>query len=124
SVTVKVHQLWSRTGASPHARHLDVAALGLEPLAGGVLAVAQVRVELDFAIPELADEQVLLAVAVDVGPTGGRITGAVHAHRLAVGEPANRPLEFSPAAHGAGTKQTDSRVDHFHRWPPFPKKRN
>ena len=85
AVAVEVHKLWSRAGASPHARDLGHRAVGLEPVARGELAVAQVLVDADLPAVELPDEQVLLAVAVDVGPAGA---GPARAPRPG---PARRP---------------------------------
>ena len=55
SVAVEVHQLWSRAGASPHARHHGRQAIGHEPLRSREVALAKILVDLDPPA-ELPDE--------------------------------------------------------------------
>src|SRR5262249_8534304 len=79
-VSVDVHQLWSRAGASPHARHLGNLAFSLEPLAGAKILCLQMFVDADLSLVELADEQHFMPVAFEVGPTGGGTPRAFHAN--------------------------------------------
>ena len=80
--------------------HFGHLAFGLQPVARRELAVAEVLEDADLALVELPDEQVLLAVAVDVGPAGRRVAGAFDADRHAVRLEADRRLELGGAADG------------------------
>ncbi len=55
AVAIEVHKLWSRAGASPNAGDLGDLAVGLEPVAGRELAVAEIPVDADLPLLELAD---------------------------------------------------------------------
>ena len=62
--------------------------------------VAYLAEDADLSPAELADEKVLLAVAVDVGPAGGRIAGALDPDRHTVRLETDRWLELCGAAEG------------------------
>ena len=75
-------------------------ALGLQPLAGGELRPAQVLEDPHLALVELPDEQVLLAVAVDVGPAGAGVAGGLDADRRVAALQPDRGLELRGPARG------------------------
>src|SRR5262249_25082699 len=77
---------------------------GLEPGAGREFAAAEVFVDLDLALVELADKQVLFTVAVDVEITGGSIAGAFDADGRAVRDEPHRAFEFLGAADADGAQ--------------------
>ena len=63
AVSVDIHQLWSRAGASPHAGHFGDVAFGSQPLACGErfaddVAFAGVAAHEDLAAAELAGARV------------------------------------------------------------------
>src|SRR5439155_360067 len=97
-----------RRRASPHARHFGHTAPCFQPFAGGELAVAQVFVDLDLAAAELSDEQVVLALAVDVGPTRAGIARRFDADRDAVGLEPDRWREVGRAARRGAADQTET----------------
>ena len=88
-------------------RALRPPALGLQPVAGRELAVAEILVDADLPAVELADEQVLLAVAVDVGPAGRRVAGVLDPDRHAARLESDRRLEFRGAADGESPPTTN-----------------
>src|SRR5262245_36534974 len=105
AVAVDVHELWSRGRASPNARHFGVLTLRLQPGALDELHPAQALADLDLALVELADEEVRLAVAVDVGPAGRRVAGGLDADRGPARGQAGRGLELGGAAQGGAADE-------------------
>jgi hypothetical protein len=57
-------------------------------------------VEVDLSSMELADKKVLLALAIDVGPTGRRVARAFDPDRHSVRLEPDRWLEFGGATKG------------------------
>src|SRR5262249_48157461 len=95
AVPVDIHELWSGAGASPHAWYFGHLAFGLQPDACRKLPRAQVLEDPDLSLVELADEQVLFAVPVDVGPARRCVARAFDADRDAVRLEELRALEFA-----------------------------
>ena len=108
TVTIEVHKLWSRAGASPHARHFSHRALGLQPLARRELAVAEIPVNANLSLMELPDEKVFLAIAIDVGPAGRSVTGAFDPDRHTVRFEADRRLELRGAGQWRARRPANS----------------
>src|SRR5262249_45114043 len=109
AVAVEVHKLWSRTGASPHARDLGHRAFGLQPLARGELGVAEILVDADLPAVKLPDEQVLPAVAIDVGPAWRRPTAGLDPERLAARFEPDRWLELAREPDSKSASREESR---------------
>jgi hypothetical protein len=105
TVTIEVHKLWSGAGASPHARDFGHLARRLQPLSSREFAVAEVLVNADLSLSELPDEKVLLAIAVDIGPTGGGVTRTLDSDRNAVAFEAHRRFEICGACGKPATDQ-------------------
>jgi hypothetical protein len=97
TVAINIHNLWSRAGASPHAGHFGDLALGLEPVACRELSVAKIFVDPNLSLAELSNEQVLLAIAIDVSPTGRGVTGRFDPDWHTIGFEADGRLKFSGA---------------------------
>src|SRR5262245_5275375 len=75
-VAVEVHKLWSRTCASPNTRNFGDVTFRLQPCSRGELLVSQVFEDLDLSFVELPDQEMHLAVALEVGPTRGGVARA------------------------------------------------
>src|SRR5581483_10677310 len=115
-VTVDVHQLWSRTGASPHARHFGRLPVHLQPIARGNLFAFEVFKDLDSAARELSDEQRHFAVALEVGQARGCVAWALHTDRIITRlQPYWRLEVGSIRARAAGRNQQRREPQSLHR---------
>src|SRR5262249_39902145 len=109
SVTVQVHQLWSGAGASPQAGHFGHLPLGLQPVAGRELFRAKVLEDPDVSLVELSNEQMLLAVATEVGPTRGGVARAFHTDGGIAHFQTYRGLEVCSAREGSAAPEQECR---------------
>ena len=111
AVAVDVHKLWSGADVHHHTPGTSAtlpSACSQSPAAN--FALAQVLEDPDLSLVELPDEQVLLAVAVDVGPAGRRVAGALDADR------GRRPPSGAPGARNLVTDNGSSFLArHFRR---------
>jgi hypothetical protein len=98
TVVVDIHKLWSGAGASPHAGHFGHVPFGLQPDAPCEFALTEVLEDADLSLRELTDEKILLAIAVNVGPTRRGETRAFHADGHSICFQTHRTFEFRGAA--------------------------
>jgi hypothetical protein len=60
---------------------LGRSTAGLEPLARGELAIAEILVNANLSLTELSNEKVFPAIAIDVGPAGCSVTRTIDPDR-------------------------------------------
>jgi hypothetical protein len=65
--------------------------------------------DVDLSLVELSDEQMLLAIAVEVGPTGGGVARAFHADGAIACLQTYRGLEVGSAAESSATPEQKCR---------------
>jgi hypothetical protein len=107
AVTVKVHKLWSRTGASPHAWNFGHTTFRFEPPSGFQPPIAQVFEDPNLSLAKLPDQQVLLAVVVDISPTWRGIAGALNPNRHVLALETHRSFEIRGAALASTVEQQE-----------------
>jgi hypothetical protein len=105
TVAIDVHKLWSGASASPHPGHFRHPAFRLQPDAPRELPLAQILEDPDLSLIELSDEQILFAIAVNVGPTRRRVARAFNADGDPVRFQTHRTFEFRSAAPGRAAEE-------------------
>src|SRR5271157_2809863 len=89
---VKIHQLWSEPDTSPRGDGAQLAAR-LEPVVGlepGTGTGAEVSIDPQTPLVELADKQVIHAIAIHVAVKRGRVADELNVDRLAASLDLNR----------------------------------
>src|SRR5579863_1758093 len=109
SVTVDVHKLWSRAGASPNTRHFGRFPFGQQPGPGCEFLPSQVLEDADLSLVELPDEELMFAVPLEIGPTRSRKPRAFGADGGIPRLETYRLLEFGGAREGSTIHEHECR---------------